>query len=39
MISRATMEAIEKRGWSYILGVRMRGTKEFHTEVLGADAA
>ncbi len=38
MISQATMAAIEERGWSYILGVRMRGSKEFREQVLGADA-
>ena len=38
MISRATMAAIEERGWSYILGVRMRGSQEFREQVLGADA-
>ena len=39
MLSQATMQAIEKRGWSYILGVRMRGSKEFRERVLGAEAA
>ncbi len=38
MLSQATMKAIEKRGWNYILGVRMRGSKEFRGRVLGSDA-
>ena len=38
MLSQATMAAIEEQGWSYILGVRMRASKEFREEVLGADA-
>ena len=38
MLSQATMAAIEEQGWSYILGVRMRSSKEFREEVLGADA-
>ena len=38
MISQATMEAIEARGWTYILGCRMRSTAEFRERVLGSDA-
>ncbi len=38
MISKATMAALEERGWSYILGCRMRATKEFREQVLAADA-
>ena len=38
MISQATMEAIEARGWTYILGCRIRNTAEFRTHVLGSDA-
>ena len=38
MISRATMETIEAKGWSYILGCRMRNTKEFQQHVLTDDA-
>lgn len=34
MISEATMAEIESRGWLYILGVRMRRTKEARDEVL-----
>ena len=34
MISAQTIEALEARGWSYILGVRMRAQKEAHDEVL-----
>ena len=34
MISRATIEQIEVRGWRYILGVRMRRTREANEEVL-----
>ena len=37
MIAKATMQALEERGWGYILGVRMRSTKEFGEEVLGAE--
>ena len=38
MLSQATVAAVEEQGWSYILGVRMRSSKEFREEVLGADA-
>jgi hypothetical protein len=34
MISAATIAEIEARGWSYILGVRMRRTQEAREEVL-----
>lgn len=34
MISAATIAEIESRGWLYILGVRMRRTKEAREEVL-----
>jgi hypothetical protein len=34
MISEATIAEIEARGWLYILGVRMRRTKEAREEVL-----
>jgi len=34
MISKATMAAIEARGWQYILGARPRATKEVREEVL-----
>jgi Transposase DDE domain len=34
MISRETIESIAARGWHYILGVRMRGLREAHEEVL-----
>lgn len=34
MISAATIAEIERRGWLYILGVRMRRTKEAREEVL-----
>lgn len=34
MISAATIAEIEQRGWRYILGVRMRRTKEAREEVL-----
>jgi len=34
MISAATIAEIERRGWRYILGVRMRRTKEAREEVL-----
>jgi transposase len=34
MISRATIEQLEARGWRYILGVRMRRTREANEEVL-----
>ena len=34
MISDATIADIESRGWQYILGVRMRRTKEARDEVL-----
>jgi len=34
MISEATIAEIEARGWLYILGVRMRRTKEARDEVL-----
>jgi hypothetical protein len=34
MISEETMREIEKRSWHYILGVRMRGSKEARLEVL-----
>ena len=37
MISKATMAELEARGWGYILGVRLRGTKEFRDEVLEAE--
>lgn len=35
MISKETIREIEKRRWSYILGVRMRALKEARREVLG----
>jgi len=35
MISAATMQELEARGWDYILGVRMRVCKEARAEVLG----
>ena len=35
MISAATIERIEQRQWRYILGVRMRQSKEAKEEVLG----
>ncbi|MEK7404826.1 MAG: IS1634 family transposase, partial [Acidobacteriota bacterium] len=35
MISAATIEGIEQRQWSYILGVRMRQSKEAKEAVLG----
>ena len=38
MISKATMAALGERGWSYILGCRLRATKEFREQVLAADA-
>ncbi|MBM4119243.1 IS1634 family transposase [bacterium] len=34
MISRATIEQLQARGWRYILGVRMRRTREVNEEVL-----
>ena len=34
MISRATMDELERRGWGYILGCRIRNTKECHETVL-----
>ncbi|MDE0123859.1 MAG: transposase [Bryobacterales bacterium] len=34
MISRATMDALERRGWGYILGCRIRNTKECRETVL-----
>jgi len=34
MISAATLEELETRGWTYILGVRMRRSKEVNAEVL-----
>lgn len=34
MISKATMAAIEARGWQYILGARPRASKEVREEVL-----
>lgn len=34
MISQATIEQIQARGWRYILGVRMRRTREANEEVL-----
>ena len=34
MISQATIAELEARGWSYILGVRMRRTQEAREEVL-----
>ena len=34
MISQATIEQIQARGWRYILGVRIRRTKEANEEVL-----
>ena len=37
MLSKATMQALEKRGWGYILGVRMRSSKEFGEQVLGTE--
>lgn len=35
MISAATIEQIKARGWHYILGVRMRRSKEANESVLG----
>jgi transposase len=35
MISAATIEQIQARGWRYLLGVRMRRSKEANEEVLG----
>jgi hypothetical protein len=35
MISAATIEGLEQRKWRYILGVRMRQSKEANEEVLG----
>jgi Transposase DDE domain len=35
MISAKTIEALEKRGWPYILGARMRSHKEVREQVLG----
>ena len=35
MISKKTIGEIEERGWKYILGVRMRSSKEARREVLG----
>jgi transposase len=35
MISAATIEQIQARGWRYILGVRMRRSKEANESVLG----
>ena len=37
MISKATMEALEEQDWGYILGVRMRSSKEFQEQVLAAE--
>lgn len=37
MIARATMQALEEQGWGYLLGVRMRSTKEFGERVLEAE--
>jgi transposase len=34
MISQATIEELERRGWQYILGARMRAQKEVCEEVL-----
>lgn len=34
MISQGTIEQIEQRGWQYILGVRMRRTREARDDVL-----
>lgn len=35
MIAKATVSELEQRGWSYILGARMRSWKEVRQEVLG----
>jgi hypothetical protein len=35
MISAATLEQIQERKWNYILGVRMRSSKEAREEVMG----
>ena len=35
MISAATLEQIKERKWNYILGVRMRSSKEAREEVMG----
>lgn len=35
MISAATLEQIRERKWNYILGVRMRSSKEARDEVMG----
>jgi transposase len=35
MISAATLEQIRERKWNYILGVRMRSSKEAREEVMG----
>ena len=37
MIAKATMQALEEQGWGYILGVRMRSSKEFAERVLGTE--
>ncbi len=37
MIAKATMQALEEQGWGYILGVRMRSSKEFGERVLGTE--
>lgn len=37
MISKATMESLEEQDWGYILGVRMRSSKEFQERVLAAE--
>ena len=34
MVSRATREELEERGWGYLLGCRMRTLKEFREQVL-----
>ena len=35
MISKRQVKAVEGRGWTYILGTRLRGTKEVRETVLG----
>ena len=35
MISKRQVKAVEDRGWTYILGARLRGTKEVRETVLG----
>ncbi len=39
MVSRATREELEQRGWGYLLGCRMRTLKEFREQVLADGTA